>query len=102
MGYVFVYITNPSKSEAKKIAKHLLNKKLVACANIIPIDSLYWWKGKIEKSKEHVLIVKTLERNYEKIKKEVRKIHSYTVPCIAKIKVNTNKKFGKWIREVVK
>jgi len=102
MRYAFVYITSSNKNEAKKIAKYLLNKKLIACANIIPIESLYWWKGKIKKSKEHVLIAKTLEKNYKKIKKEVKRIHSYKTPCITKIKVDINKEFGNWIKKEVK
>ena len=39
--FIFIYITNPNKDEAKKIAKHLLNKKLIACGNIYPINSIY-------------------------------------------------------------
>jgi periplasmic divalent cation tolerance protein len=42
----FFYITNPSKEEAKRIAKHLLDKRIIACANIFPIESMYWWDGK--------------------------------------------------------
>jgi periplasmic divalent cation tolerance protein len=44
---VFIYITNPSKKEAKRLAKHLIEKRLIACANIFPIESLYWWKNKL-------------------------------------------------------
>jgi len=48
MKFIFVYITNPTKKEAEKIARHLLEKHLIACANIFPIESFYWWKKKIE------------------------------------------------------
>jgi len=97
MKHIFVYITNLTKKEAEKIAKHLLKKRLIACANIFPIGSLYWWRGKIESAKEFVLIGKTTEKKYQKIIGEVEKIHSYSVPCIAKLPVEFNEKYKKWL-----
>ncbi len=92
-----VYITNKDEAEAEKIAKHLLNKKLIACANIFPTTSMYEWKGKLENTKEVVAIVKTKKENFEKVKNEVMKIHSYECPCIAKIDVEGNKEFENWV-----
>ena len=97
MNFIFVYITNPTKEEAKKIAKYLLEKKLIACANIFPIDSLYLWKGKIADENEFVLIVKTTEDKFEKVKNEVEKMHSYSIPCVIKIPVSSNKKYFDWL-----
>lgn len=94
---VFIYITNPNEQEARRIAKHLLEKRLIACANISPINSLYWWEGEITDDKEFVLIAKTSETNYDKVKDEVEKIHSYDIPCIIKIPVNSNKKYFDWL-----
>jgi periplasmic divalent cation tolerance protein len=101
MRIVFIYITNPTKTIAKKIAKHLLKKRLIACANIFPINSLYWWGGKICDEKEFVLIAKTAEEKFEEVKEEVEKMHPYSVPCITKILVEPNKKYLNWlIKEV--
>ncbi len=102
MNFIFVYITNPTKKEAKKIAKHLLGKKLIACGNIFPINSLYWWEGKIVDENEFVLIAKTTNTNFEKVKKEVEKIHSYKIPCIIKIPVSSNKKYFNWLKGEIK
>jgi len=102
MKFVFVYITNPTKEEARKIAKHLLSKKLIACANIYSgINSIYPWKGKIADETEHILIAKTTEANFEKVKNEVEKIHSYTIPCIVKIPVSSNKKYFEWLKSEI-
>jgi periplasmic divalent cation tolerance protein len=101
MVFIFVYVTNPDKKTAKKVTLHLLKKRLVACANFFPIESAYWWKSKIERTKEYVLIVKTLEKNFEKVKKEIKKIHPYTVPCITKINVEANEDYEKWLNEEV-
>jgi len=102
MDFVFVYITNPTKKEAKKIAKHLLKKKLIACGNIFPINSLYWWQGKIVDDNEFVLIAKTTKTNFKKVKNEVEKIHSYKIPCIIKIPVSSNKKYFNWLKKEIK
>jgi periplasmic divalent cation tolerance protein len=102
MSYIFIYITNPSKKGAEKISLYLLKKRLIACGVIFPVNSSYWWKKKIVRAKEHVLIVKTLEKNFEKVKKEVKRIHPYEIPCITKIKVEGNKEYENWVREEVK
>lgn len=102
MSAIFVYVTAPSKRVAKKIAKHLLEKRLITCANIFPIESFYWWENRIENAKEYVLICKTLGSKYAKIKEEISAIHPYSVPCIAKFDVELNKKFALWLRNELK
>lgn len=95
---ILVYITNPDKKTALKVSYHLLEKRLIGCANIFKIQSLYWWKGKIENSGEYVVIAKTIDKNYSKIEKEIRKVHPYTIPCILKIKVDKiNKDYLSWL-----
>jgi periplasmic divalent cation tolerance protein len=99
---ILVYITNPTKRVAEKIAKILLEKKLIACANIFEIESFYWWQKKIERAKEFVLVGKTIEKNYKKIKKDVEKIHPYKIPCILKIKAEANEKYLNWLKSETK
>lgn len=99
---ILVYITCKDEEEAVKISKHLLNKKLIACSNMHPIRSMYWWNGKIQDNKEFVIIAKTKEKNYEKIKEEVSKLHSYDVPCILKLNAEANESYDKWVDEEVK
>jgi len=102
MAFIFVYVTNPNKKEAKRISLQLLKKRLAVCAVIFPVDSSYWWKNKIEKIKEYVLIAKTKKENWKKVKTEIKKIHPYTVPCITKINVEANKEFESWIKKEVR
>ena len=103
MSLVFVYITNPSKEVAKQIAKKLIKKKLIACANIYPgVTSIYPWKGKVAKEKEIILIAKTTKAKFESVRKAVEKLHPYKVPCIVKIPVKANKSFTKWIQKEVR
>lgn len=100
---IFIYITCKNKKEAKKISKFLIKKRLAACCIIFPIDSIYWWQSKIVKDKEVALIVKTLKKNFKKIEKEVKRLHSYTVPCILEIPISRgNKDFLNWLEKEIR
>jgi len=101
MNMTLVYITCKDEKEAVKISKHLLEKKLIACSNMHPIRSMYWWEGKMVDEKEVVIMAKTLEKHYKKIKEEVSKIHSYDVPCVLKINAEANESYDKWVHEEV-
>ena len=88
--------------EAKKVTSHLLQKKIIACANFFPISSSFWWKGKIDNSNEIVALLKTKKQNWEKVKSEIKKIHSYETPCIMKLDVEANKDYEDWVEEETK
>jgi periplasmic divalent cation tolerance protein len=102
MKFIIIYTTNPNLKEAKKVADVLLEKRLIACANHFPIQSAFWWKGKIENAKEIVSILKTKKENWEKVKKEIQKIHSYEIPCIMKMDVESNGDYAEWIKKETK
>ena len=99
----FFYITAPNKKEAEQIAKKLLDKKLIACANVINnVNSYFVWKNKVQNSKEIIICGKTTSKNQTKIIKAVKSIHSYAVPCIIFFDIkNGNKDFLKWIEQSV-
>ena len=99
MAFIIVYITYPNIEEANKIISHLINKKLIACANIFPVKSSFIWKGKVDNSDEIVSIAKTKKENWEKIKAEVKKMHSYETPCIFKIEAEANEDFEDWVNK---
>jgi len=83
MSYMIVIMTAPSKEEAVKIVRTLLEERLIACANIIdPVYSLFWWKEKIEDEKEVLVIMKSHQKLFEKLSKRVTELHSYDVPEI--------------------
>ena len=93
---VLVYITCKDISEAEKIAMHLLKKRLIACANFFPVKSMYWWRFRIAKEDEALLFAKTSSRNFSKVEREAKKIHSYKIPCIMRIDAKANKEYEKW------
>ncbi|MDI6891921.1 MAG: divalent-cation tolerance protein CutA [Actinomycetota bacterium] len=103
MVYSVVYITTSDIEEARRIAKTLVEKRLVACANIVPeIESLYWWEGKINREKEALIFVKTVREKVKNVIEEVKKLHSYEIPAIVSFDVSEgNKNFLDWISEEV-
>jgi periplasmic divalent cation tolerance protein len=81
--YVIVMVTTSSKKEAEKIAQRLLNERLIACANIIgPVCSLFHWSGKMEKTEEYLILMKSRKDLFEKLAETVKALHSYEVPEI--------------------
>ncbi len=96
---VFLYIPCPSLKVAKQISLAAISSKTAACANILPsMISIYPWKGKLETSKEVILILKTVINKRRELSALVQKNHPYEVPCIAEIKLsNLNESYSKWI-----
>ncbi|MFH0818274.1 MAG: divalent-cation tolerance protein CutA [Candidatus Micrarchaeota archaeon] len=99
MSFVLVYVTNRNLKDAEQLANHLPKKRLIACANFLPIKSSYWWKGKITDASEVVSILKTRNENWRKVREEIKKVHPYEVPCIMKLEVEANSEFEDWVNE---
>jgi periplasmic divalent cation tolerance protein len=79
-----VLTTAGSEEEARKIARHLVEKRLAACVNIIPqIESIYRWQGKVDSSREWLLLVKTTDERFPAVRDAIRELHSYELPeCV--------------------
>ena len=94
-----VYITAPTKVEAKEIAHALVASKLAACVNIFKeVESLYNWEGEVKTEKEFVMLVKTGKGLSKKITDFVEKEHSHECPCIIVLHpADGNKDFFEWI-----
>lgn len=99
MGFKIIYITHPNQETARNITDHLIEKSLVACANIFPIESAYWWKGEVHKEGEFVSIVKTRPEIVDKVEEVIVALHPYELPCIMQIDVQANQAYEVWIRE---
>jgi len=99
-GFRWVYVTCKNRAEARKIARLVLEKRLAACANLFPVRSLYWWEGKIEEANEVALVLKTKASCFRRLLAEIRKAHSYKVPCIEALPIlEGNPDYLNWIRD---
>jgi len=104
MEFVAVYITTSNQKDARKLGKMLVKERLAGCVNIIPeIESIYWWKGRIEHHDEAVLIVKTRRALVKRLIHFVKKYHSYTVPCINALPIlEGNPDYLRWLAKETK
>jgi len=104
MNYYLFLVTVPNIDEGQKIARNLVESKLVACVNIIKnISSIYRWKGEIEEDSEHLLLIKTTEEKSDLLIQKINEIHSYSEPeCIAFKIEKGSETYLKWIEESVK
>ena len=75
--FVELVLTCASWQEAQNIADHLLDKKLIACAKFLPIQSKYWWEGELAEAKEVMILMESLQSKFAVIETEVGKLHSY-------------------------
>ena len=102
--YIVVFVTAPGKAEAKKIAGAVLIKKLAACANMLSgMDSHYWWRGRVERAVEVLIIMKTKQKLFNRLAAEIRKNHSYDVPEIIALPIVCGSAgYLKWIDESVR
>ena len=102
--YLVIFITAPGRKEAVKLSKALLAKKLVACVNIVgKVESFFRWKGKIDRSSECLLIVKSTKAKLGKITEVVKTLHSYEVPEIIGLPIiGGNKTYLDWIDDSIR
>jgi periplasmic divalent cation tolerance protein len=97
--YIIVFMTAKDKAEAEMISRGLLEKRLVACCNLVEgASSLYWWKGRIEGASETLVIAKTRRDLFGALEAEARRLHSYGTPeIIAMPIVEGSAPYLKWI-----
>jgi len=78
----------------------LVSKNLAACVNILPgVTSIYEWKGQIESSQEHLLLIKSSKENYNLIETMLFKHHPYEIPEIIAVPIEIGlPEYFDWIR----
>jgi periplasmic divalent cation tolerance protein len=83
-----ILVTTANRKEAVRIGEGMVNVKLAACANIIPrIESIYRWKGKVVKTQEVLLILKSTKPRYRALEKAIKTMHTYETPEIIALPV---------------
>ena len=99
MEYTLIMVTASSREEAEKIATTLLERKLIACANILgPVSSRFWWQGKIDSAEEYVIFMRTKRELFDQVADNVKQLHSYEVPEIIALPiVEGAKPYLEWI-----
>jgi len=90
---IIVFCTFPSEEEAKNIAPVLVEKKLAACCTILPpVTSIYTWESKLEENQEILMMIKTSHKCYDQLEKQIKMLHSYSVPEIIGVNIEQGSK----------
>ena len=99
MTFLVFYTTYPDENTARSIAAQLLNQRLIACANIFPIQSAYWWEGALQQEGEWVAVLKTRLALEQAVEAALLEIHPYETPCIMRFETRANAAYAQWIEE---
>ncbi len=101
-----VYMTAGTREEALKLARSLVERRLVACVNVIDkVTSVFYWEGEAREDSEVVVIAKTTAERMADVTQTVRSLHSYDVPCCVALPLAAgegNPAFLDWIAQETK
>lgn len=96
-----VLTTTSSREEARRLAGRLVENRLAACVQILPIESVYAWKGAIQNDEEVLLLIKTRTELYAPLEAFIKEVHSYEVPEILRLPVEAvSESYLRWIADV--
>lgn len=99
--FSLVLTTVKNRIEARRMAEKLVSEKLAACVSTIPnVTSVYRWRGKVERTKEVVLVMKTSAKKLDRLIHRIKELHSYDVPEILVLRVERGlPEYLKWLEE---
>lgn len=101
---IVVFMTAPNADEARRIAKELVERQLAACVQILPeIESVYRWKGEVQRDKEILILAKTTAAQFDVLEKAVREMHSYDTPEIVAVPMaHVSEPYRAWLADNVR
>jgi periplasmic divalent cation tolerance protein len=96
--YCVVMTTAGTDDEAQRIARLLVEQRLAACVQVLPVTSTYRWQGAVEQSGELLLMVKTRTDRYADIEALVRREHSYETPEVVRVAIDAGSEpYLRWV-----
>ena len=94
-----VLTTEADRERAEALARELLERGLVACASLHPAVSLYRWQGRLERSEEVQLLLKTTPAQLEALRRALGELHSYDTPEWIHWTAGSEGPYGRWLLE---
>jgi len=82
-----VLTTYPSREAVLHAVDEALARRLAACANLLPIDSRYWWKGTVESARESLVLFKTVPKRVGALMLLLKETHPYGTPEVVEVDV---------------
>jgi len=85
---MLVLTTLPNSDAAADLAKKVVGEKLAACANVMPaVRSIYRWQGALQDENEVLVLLKTRQARFDKLKARILELHPYDVPEVIAVPV---------------
>ena len=102
-GFLLVLVTCPSRAAARRLATALVKRRLAACVNILPgIESIFWWQGRIDNSREALLLIKTTSARLARLTRAVVALHPYDLPEVIALPVTRgHRPYLRWVASSV-
>jgi len=95
--FLIIHVTYPNEEIATAICSRLLKERLIACANIYPVQSMYNWEGKTVHEKEWISELKSMPKNMQAVQLMIEELHPYEIPCITRSQGNANVAYSNWV-----
>lgn len=100
MDCIAVLTTVGSRDAARALARTLVERGLVACAQISEIESFYRWDGALQDDREWRLLLKTVEGRYAEVEAAIRALHAYELPAIYALPLaHAYAPYADWVRD---
>ncbi len=100
--HILILVAVGNHTEAKIIARQLVEQRLAACVGILKQQSIYRWEGKVTDDDEYLLSVKTTRERFNAVRDAVLALHSYDVPEIISVSIaEGSAAYLDWISESV-
>ena len=99
--FCVVLTTVKNRADAKRLAEKLVSERLAACVSTVPnVTSVYRWRGKVERAREVLVVVKTSMKKLDRLIPRIKELHSYEVPEVLALRIERGlPEYLKWISE---
>jgi periplasmic divalent cation tolerance protein len=102
-GFCVVLTTTDNEEHAERIVDAVLQAKLAACLQLMPIRSCYVWEGKVARDDEMLILIKAKSADYDDLAACIRAAHTYDVPEIVRLDIAAGEKsYLDWIAAVTR
>jgi len=100
---LLIQTTTPTRDEALRLARELVERRLVACAQLCNIESVYLWDGNLQQEPECRLLLKTSDDKWPEVERFIRERHSHEVPAIFSVSVTqASEGYANWVAETTR
>lgn len=97
-----VVLSNVPPDRADDIARTLVEERLAACVNLLPVRSVYRWKGELQQDAEVTLLIKVAHARVPELTQRLRALHPYELPEIVVLDVDAARslrEYVDWVRQ---